>query len=148
LGVAFKVGGIDYESLDHAGRDHAVKRLEAAFRTLDDKTRLYQILFKRSRPEIPCDSYDNAIVQAAVEQRTAFLESKADQLFSIEIFWVLMVESGHANTGLLHALSKLPANPSGSFRELKRYFRAAASGRCSRSRSNATAFCCSRRCKV
>ena len=44
LGVAFKIGGIDYESLDHAGRDHVVKRLEAAFRTLDDKagsTRFY-----------------------------------------------------------------------------------------------------------
>jgi type IV secretion system protein TrbE len=37
-----KVGGIDYESLDHAGRDYAVKRLEAALRSLDDKTRLYQ----------------------------------------------------------------------------------------------------------
>ena len=27
LGMAIKVGGIDYESLDHAGRDYAVKRL-------------------------------------------------------------------------------------------------------------------------
>jgi type IV secretion system protein TrbE len=46
LGVVLKVGGIDYESLDNAGRDYAVKRLEAALRSLDDKTRLYQILFK------------------------------------------------------------------------------------------------------
>ncbi len=33
LGVVLKVGGIDYESLDHAGRDYAVKRLEAALRS-------------------------------------------------------------------------------------------------------------------
>ena len=48
LGAVLKIGGIDYESLDHAGRDYAVKRLEAALRSLDDRTRLYQILFKRT----------------------------------------------------------------------------------------------------
>ena len=52
LGSALQIGGIDYESLDRAGRDYAVKRLEAAFRSLDDKYRLYQILFKRNRPAI------------------------------------------------------------------------------------------------
>jgi type IV secretory pathway VirB4 component len=34
LGSVLSIGGIDYESLDHAGRDYAVKRLEAAFRSL------------------------------------------------------------------------------------------------------------------
>ena len=48
LGAALHIGGIDYESLHRAGRDYAVKRLEAAFRSLDDKYRLYQILFKRN----------------------------------------------------------------------------------------------------
>ena len=49
LGAVLRIGGIDYESLDHAGRDYAMKRLEAAFRSLDDRTRLYQILFKHNR---------------------------------------------------------------------------------------------------
>ncbi len=62
LGIALRIGGIDYESLDHAGRDYAVKRLEAAFRSLDDKTRLYQILFKRNHPAIPHAEYDNPLV--------------------------------------------------------------------------------------
>jgi type IV secretory pathway VirB4 component len=48
LGAVLEIGGIDYESLDHRGRDYAVKRAEAAFRSLDDKTRLYQILFRRN----------------------------------------------------------------------------------------------------
>ncbi len=52
LGATLHIGGIDYESLDRAGRAYAVKRLEAAFRSLDDKCRLYQILFKRNRPAI------------------------------------------------------------------------------------------------
>src|SRR5713101_4256034 len=82
LGAVLKIGGIDY-----AGRDYAVKRLEAAFRSLDEKTRLYQILFKRNRPEIPHAEYDNPLVRAAVEQRSAFLQSKSDRLYSIEIFW-------------------------------------------------------------
>src|SRR5437016_9700097 len=80
LGVAFRIGGIDYESLDRAARDYAVKRLEAAFRALNERIRLYQILFKRNRPAIPSGSYDNPLVRAAVEQRTAFLESKTDRL--------------------------------------------------------------------
>jgi type IV secretory pathway VirB4 component len=74
LGCALKVGGIDYESLDHAGRDYAVKRLEAAFRSLDDRTRLYQVFFKRNRPEIPHEQCDNALTRASVEKRMAFLE--------------------------------------------------------------------------
>ena len=67
LGAVLKIGGIDYESLDHAGRDYAVKRLEAAFRSLDERTRLYQVLFKRNRPVIPHAEYDSPLVRAAVE---------------------------------------------------------------------------------
>jgi len=82
LGAVLKIGGVDYESLDHAGRDYAVKRLEAAFRSLDDKTRLYQILFKRNRPELVHADYENPLVSASVEQRATFLQSKADRLCS------------------------------------------------------------------
>ncbi len=121
LGAALKIGGMDYESLDHAGRDYAVKRLEAAFRILDDKTRLYQILFKRNRPEILSEKYDNPLVRAAIEQRAEFLGSKADRLYSIEIFWVVMVDGSYAGTktGLGHALSGFPRDPQGSIQQLK-----------------------------
>lgn len=122
LGSALRIGGIDYESLDHAGRDYAVKRLEAAFRTLDDKTRLYQILFKHNRPSIPHAGYDNPLVRAAVEQRSAFLETKADRLYSIDIYWVVMVDGNHAKTGLLHALSQLTKSPRNGIKELNTFF--------------------------
>ena len=82
-----------------------MKRLEAAFRSLDDKCRLYQILFKRNRPAIPHAEYENPLVRAAVEQRSAFLESKADRLYSIEIYWVVMIDGSYQKTGLLHALA-------------------------------------------
>jgi type IV secretion system protein VirB4 len=122
LGAVLKIGGIDYESLDHAGRDYAVKRLEAAFRSLDNRTRLYQILFKRNRPAIPHAAYDNPLVHAAVTQRTAFLESKADRLYSIEMHWVVMIDGSYAKTGLLHALAQLPKNPSAALRDLRALF--------------------------
>jgi type IV secretion system protein VirB4 len=122
LGSVLKIGGVDYESLDRAGRDYAVKRLEAAFRSLDERTRLYQILFKRNRPAIPHAEYDNPLVRASVEQRSAFLQSKADRLYSIEIYWVVMVDGSYAKTGLLHALSQLPKQPRSSLRDLHALF--------------------------
>src|ERR1700691_1235813 len=122
LGCALKIGGIDYESLDHAGLDYAVNRLEAALRSLDDKCRLYQILFKRNRPTIPHAEYENPLVRAAVEQRSAFLQSKADRLYSIEIYWVVMIDGSFQKTGLLHALATLPKRPSSSLRDLRAMF--------------------------
>src|SRR3984957_7364993 len=92
VGSALRIGGIDYEGLDHAGRDYAVKRLEAAFRSLDDKCRLSQVLCKPIAPAIPHAEYENPLVRAAVEQRSAFLESKADRLYGIEIYWVVMID--------------------------------------------------------
>ncbi len=109
-------------ALDHAGRDYAVKRLEAAFRALDDKTRLYQILFKHNRPAIPHAEYENPLVRAAVEQRSAFLQSKADRLYSIETYWVVMVDGKYAKTGLFHALSQLLKVPRTGIKELKTLF--------------------------
>jgi len=122
LGSALRIGGIDYESLDHAGRDYAVKRLEAALRSLDDKCRLYQVLFKRNRPAMPHVEYESPLVRAAVEQRSTFLESKADRLYSIDIFWFVMIDGSYQKTGLLHALSQLPKRPRSSLRDLRALF--------------------------
>ncbi len=122
LGSVLKIGGIDYESLDRAGRDYTVKRLEAAFRTLDNKTRLYQILFKHNRPAIPRAECENPLVRASVEQRSAFLQAKADRLYSIEIFWVVMIDGKYAKAGLFHALSELTKSPQRGINELKTLF--------------------------
>jgi type IV secretory pathway VirB4 component len=122
LGAVLKIGGIDYESLDHAGRDYAVKRFEAALRSLDDGTRLYQILFKHNHPEIAHAQYDDPLVRAGVEQRAAFLKAKSDRLYSIEIFWVVMIDGSYRKTGLLHALSQLPKQPRSSLRDLRALF--------------------------
>ncbi len=122
LGTVLKIGGIDYESLDHTRRDHAVQRLEAAFRSLDGRSRLYQILFKRNRPAIPHAEYESPLVRAAVEGRIAFLQSRADRLYSIEIFWVVMIDGSYAKTGFLHALAQFSKQPRASLRDLSALF--------------------------
>jgi hypothetical protein len=64
--------------------------------------------FKHNRPAIPHAEYENPLVRAAVEQRSAFSgKSKADRLYSIDIYWVVMIDGSYQKTGLLHALSQL-----------------------------------------
>lgn len=118
LGTMLRIGGLDEESLDQAGRDSAVKRLEAALSSLDNECRLYQILFKHNRPAIPPVEDVGRGAHAAAQQRHAFLEEKADRLYSIEIVWVMMVDGHATQSSLLHALGKLPKQPRHSLREL------------------------------
>jgi hypothetical protein len=67
----------------HAGRDYAVKRLESAFRSLDDRIRLYQVFYRRNHPGIPHANYDNASARKSAEKRAAFLRTNSDRLTSI-----------------------------------------------------------------
>ncbi len=122
LGSVLKIRGIDYESLDHAGRDDGTKRLEAAFRTLDDQTRLYQVFFRHNRPEIPHVDYDNPLIQATVEQRAAHLASRSEQLYSMQMYWVVMVDGAYAKSQLVHALSQMPKDMKGGLSELRALF--------------------------
>ena len=122
LGCALKIGGIDAEGLDHSGRDYVVKRLEAALRSLDDSTRLYQVLFRHNRPAISHAEYTNPLVRAAVEQRARFLAAKADRLYSVEIVWIVMIDGSYAKAGLVRALSQLPKSPRSSLRDLRALF--------------------------
>src|SRR5579864_1082948 len=97
-GLVLRLTGIDYESLDFAARDLAVKRLEAALRVFDEKTRIYQLLFKRQASAIPTSSHPNPLVQAAVEQRAAYLDQRAKELYALEIYLVLIRETGGAQS--------------------------------------------------
>ena len=57
LGMVLRVTGVDYESLDHASQEYAVKRLEAALKSFGPGFNVYQYLFKSNRPEIPFADY-------------------------------------------------------------------------------------------
>ena len=122
LGMVLQVQGVDYESLDTAGQEYAVKRLESALKAFGQGFHVYQYLFKANRPEIPFASYDDPIVEAAVEQRRQFFESKRDHLYQIEIFYVVLLEGARSKRGIGTALARLFSDPSGAIGELQAQF--------------------------
>lgn len=92
LGLILEVRGVDYECLDQDAVDGLTKRLESAFRLFDENYRVYQYLFKRNNESIPFKTYGKPIVDAAIQNRIAYLASKAESLFSLRIYFVVLYE--------------------------------------------------------
>ena len=122
LGMVLRVPGVDYESLDHADQEYAVKRLEAALKAFGPGFHIYQYLFKQNRPEIPFASYDDAVVEAAIDQRRQFFEAKRDHLYQVEIFYCIVLEGARSKTGVGAALARLFRDPAGAVGELRAQF--------------------------
>jgi len=122
LGMVLSVAGVDYESLDNDEQQYAVKRLESALKAFGEGFHIYQYLFKTNRPEIPFATYDDELIDAAIDQRRKFFESKRDRLYEIEIFYVIVLEGARSKTGILPALLRIPRDPQGGIRELKAQF--------------------------
>ena len=109
VGVLLEVQGLDYESLDSASVDTYTKRLESAMRLFDDRCRLYQYLFKRNRQTIPHETYENAVVNAAIQTRIGYLESQADHLYSLTIYYAILFEGFRYHRKYLHSPVQAPA---------------------------------------
>src|ERR1700683_5062146 len=122
LGMVLSVPGVDYESLDHAEQEYAVKRLESALKAFCPGFLVYQYLFKQNRPEIPFAHYDDPVVEAAIEQRRQFFDAKRDRLYQIEIFYCIVLEGARSKTGVGAALTRLLRDPAGAIDELKTQF--------------------------
>lgn len=122
VGMVLKVGGVDYESLDQSEQEYAVKRLEAALKAFGPGLRIYQYLFKTNRPEIPFAHYDDAVVDAAIDQRRTFFDGKRDELFQVEIFYVVLLEGQRAKRGIGAGLAMIVRDPAAGFNELKSQF--------------------------
>ena len=122
VGMVLRVSGVDYESLDHAEQEYAVKRLEAALKAFGPGFHVYQYLFKQNRPEIPFAHYDDPIIEAAIDQRRQFFEAKRDRLYQVEIFYCVVLEGARSKTGVGAALARLFRDPAGAMDELKTQF--------------------------
>jgi type IV secretory pathway VirB4 component len=105
LGVVLAIKGVDYECLANSEIDNYTKRLESAFKILDDKCRIYQYLFKGSNPDIPSKSHENTIVNAAIESRIAYLKGKAQSLYGLTIYFVILLENPPAKRTLSRILT-------------------------------------------
>src|SRR5580692_6534037 len=90
VGVVLEVRGVDYECLDSGTIDGLTKRLESALRLFDENCRVYQYLFKRNNETIPYQLCGSPVVDAAIQNRIAYLGTKADTLFSLSIYYVIL----------------------------------------------------------
>ena len=122
VGMALSVPGVDYESLDHAEQEYAVKRLEAALKSFGPGFHVYQYLFKSNRPHIPFANYDDPIVNAAIDQRRQFFEAKRDRLYQVEIFYAIVLEGPRSKSGVGAAFAQLFRDPAGAIGELRTQF--------------------------
>jgi len=108
VGVILEVHGVDYECLDDASIDGFTKRLESALKLFDENYRLYQYLFKRNNEAIPYKLYANPIVDTAIKNRIAYLAGKADTLFSLSVYYVVLYHGFQTSAKLGSALAEFP----------------------------------------
>jgi type IV secretory pathway VirB4 component len=118
-GVILEVEGVDYECLDSAAVDNLTRRLESAFKLFDEKCRICQYLFKRNREEIPFRTYGNPVVDTAIEGRMKYLRDKADALYSLRVYYVVLFEGFRYEQSWLRALGKLASEPRQGLSELR-----------------------------
>ncbi len=92
LGQVFRLRGVDYECLDHAERRSVAHRFERALRSLDESFRVYQYWIKRPAGPIRADEHLLTVVNQALQARASYLSSKADTLFELELYLVVLYE--------------------------------------------------------
>src|SRR5467141_3399903 len=124
LGLILEVRGVDYECLDGAAIDGLTKRLESALKLFGDDYRVYQYLFKRNNETIPYKLYGNAVVDAAIQNRIAYLGSRADRIFSLSIYYVILHQESRISRSLGNTLARFPENPRKALAELWAHFSA------------------------
>ena len=113
------VKGVDYEGLAAAEIDNYTKRLESAFKIFDEKCRVYQYLFKRSGETVSPQTYENPIVNAAIRNRAAFLRSKAQDLYALDIYYAVLMEGPEARKAIFATLAQAGRSPRRAWRELR-----------------------------
>lgn len=112
LGLVYRVRGVDYECLDHPERAAIAHRFEQALRQLDESFRVYQYVIKRPSPPVEFARHPQPVVNEALQRRATYLASKADALFELELYLVVLYEGWTfrpSAAGRLGAVLKSPA---------------------------------------
>jgi type IV secretion/conjugal transfer VirB4 family ATPase len=122
LGVVLGVRGVDYECLDGNTLDGLTKRLESALKLFDENYRIYQYLFKRNNESIPYKLYDRPVVDTAIKNRLTYFAGKADSLFSLSIYYVILFEGFRYTRTLGSTLLEFPKHPTKALSELQAHF--------------------------
>jgi type IV secretion/conjugal transfer VirB4 family ATPase len=129
VGVVLEMAGVDYECLEPSTVDALTKRLESALRLFDENYRVYQVLFKRSHQEIPHSFCGKPVVDTAIRDRIAYFERKAESLFSLSIYLVVLCPAFPGRRSLPATLLELPGTFSREWAKLVAQFSANSSVR-------------------
>ncbi len=117
-GIVLELHGVDYECLDTPTLDGLTKRLESALRLFDENYRVYQLLFKRNRQPIPHTFCGKPVVDAAIRDRIAYFAEKAEELFSLSIYFVVLCPALSARRSLTTTILGISENPRQSVADL------------------------------
>lgn len=110
VGVVLEISGVDYECLEASTVDTLTKRLESALRLFDENYRVYQFLFKRNCRPIPHSFCGKPVVDTAIRDRITYFEQKAESLFALSIYFVVLCPAFAGRRWLLRTLHELPVN--------------------------------------
>lgn len=108
----------DYECLEPAQLDLTARRFEGALRSLDENFRVYQYLLKRSAPWLGGRSYANPVLQRVLARREAYLNERASDLFSIDVFFAIVYTGWQPELSRRAKLARLAAEPQAALRVL------------------------------
>jgi len=129
VGIVLEVEGVDYECLDTPTVDGLTKRLESALRLFDENYRVYQMLFKRNQRAIPHSFCGKSVIDAAIRERIAYFAGKADELFSLSIYLVVLCPALTVRHSLSSVVLEFPEHPRKSLDDLQALLSSTASVR-------------------
>ena len=118
VGVILEFRGVDYECLDQMVLDQLTKRLESALKLFDENYRVYQYLFKRNNETIPYTLHANPVVSTAIRNRIAYLQNRAENLFSLSIYFVVLYEGNSPTDRVTNTLGELATTPAATLKRL------------------------------
>lgn len=108
LGVVVQLAGIDDQCLTEATLESYTRRIAAAWRSFDERFRIYQYVIKQDDAPIQEDQPStDPVVAETITNRTAFLESRSHSLYSIRLFVVILLDPGSFDR--VHGLSNRSA---------------------------------------
>ena len=111
VGLVYRVRGVDDECLDHAERAAIAHRFEQALRQLDESFRVYQYVIKRPSPPMSFATHPQPLVSEALERRASYLASKADALFELELYLVVLYEGWSLRPTMAAKVAAIATSP-------------------------------------
>jgi type IV secretion system protein TrbE len=92
VGIAYRLSPPDTECMDQAARAAIAGRVTHVLKQLSERVHLYIYLLKRPATPLPPQAHGNHAVNAALNERAAFIAASANRFYTCEHYMVLLHE--------------------------------------------------------